>query len=198
MTTTTLQEQARARGDPTRHLILRQIAQAARRGDRRAQRHFPLSHNAMRQHLAKLAAAGLVVETKAPHGRPCLVYEVDPAVEGPCGPPDAGGHRTPRTTATCATAMARQGFDPEVRPVPGGAEIVLHSCPFATSALADRDTSCALHLGITEGPSDVTVAVAELIAYDSRKAGCRLRIRLAADETDANGKLILRGKARPR
>ena len=40
--------------------------------------------------------------------------------------------------ADISAAMARQGFDPEVRPRRGGAEIVLHNCPFASAALADR------------------------------------------------------------
>jgi predicted ArsR family transcriptional regulator len=73
---------------------------------------------------------------------------------------------------------------------------VLHTCPFATAALADRGTICALHLGIAEGLTDAGAAVGELVAYDPRKAGCRLRIRLAADEDDgAGGTLTLRGRA---
>jgi predicted ArsR family transcriptional regulator len=93
--------------------------------------------------------------------------------------------------------MARQGFAPEVRALRGGAEIVLHNCPFATTALADRDTICALHLGIAEGLTDTPAAtVTELVAYDPRKAGCKLRIRLAPDDDeDASGTLTLRGKA---
>jgi predicted ArsR family transcriptional regulator len=94
--------------------------------------------------------------------------------------------------------MARQGFDPEVRAVPGGAEIVLHRCPFATTALADRETVCALHLGIAEGLAEGTRAtVDELVAYDPRKAECRLRLRVADDETSRQstaGTLSLRGR----
>jgi predicted ArsR family transcriptional regulator len=43
--------------------------------------HLGLRHNAIRQHLAKLTDAGLVVEARAPpvkRGRPGLVYTVDP------------------------------------------------------------------------------------------------------------------------
>ena len=50
--------------------------------------HFGLNHNAIRQHLAKLVDADLVVEDKAPstgRGRPRLSYRVDPA------PTAAGG-----------------------------------------------------------------------------------------------------------
>jgi predicted ArsR family transcriptional regulator len=95
-------------------------------------------------------------------------------------------------------AMARQGFAPEVRSVPGGAEIVLHRCPFATTALADRDTVCALHLGIAEGLTTGTAAtVDELIAYDPRRAGCRLRVSVAGDHDAGDrttGTLSVRGR----
>jgi predicted ArsR family transcriptional regulator len=98
--------------------------------------------------------------------------------------------------ADISTAMARQGFDPEIRQARGGAEIVLHHCPFAAAALADRRTVCALHLGIAEGLTDDTAAVTELVAHDPRKADCRLRIRLGAgDAADTGGTLTLRGKA---
>jgi predicted ArsR family transcriptional regulator len=231
MTTTTLQVQARALGDPTRHAIFRHIAQAGRAvGIAELNDQFPFNHNAIRQHLAKLVAAGLMSETKAPtagRGRPRLVYEINPAVEGQWGtigpyerlsrllaeiirtgldPEEVGRRaadvfRVPSPSgdvvADVTAAMARQGFEPEVRPLRGGAEIVLHNCPFATTALADRDTICALHLGIAEGLTDASAAaVTELVGYDPRKAGCRLRLRLAADnDEDASGTLTLRGKA---
>lgn len=84
-----LQEQARALGDPTRHGIFRYIADAggpvgvAELTDR-----FGFNHNAIRQHLAKLVAAGLVSEGKARgagRGRPRLLYTLDPAAEGKWG-----------------------------------------------------------------------------------------------------------------
>lgn len=236
MTSTTLQEQARALGDPTRHAIFRHLAEAGRPvGIAELNAEFPFNHNAIRQHLAKLRAAGLVVEAKAPaggRGRPRLVYEIDPAVEGQWGttgpyerlsrllveiirtglePEEVGRRaadvfRVPSPSgdvvADVTAAMARQHFEPEVRPLRDGAEIVLHHCPFATTALADRATICAVHLGIAEGLTDATAAtVTELVAYDPRSAGCRLRIRLAADaDTDvddagASGTLTLRGRA---
>jgi predicted ArsR family transcriptional regulator len=230
MNSTRLQEQAKALGDPTRHAIFRHISQAGRAvGIAELNDQFPFNHNAIRQHLAKLVAAGLVVETKAPttgRGRPRLVYEINPAVEGQWGttgpyerlsrllvevirtgldPEEVGRRaadvfRVPSPSgdmvADVSAAMARQGFEPEVRPRRGGAEIVLHNCPFATTAVADRDTVCALHLGIAEGLTDATATVTELVAHDPRKAGCRLRIRLAPDvDEDARGKLTLRGRA---
>src|SRR5437899_3075713 len=89
MITTTLQEQARALGDPTRHAIFRHIAQTGRPvGIAELNEQFTFNHNAIRQHLAKLVAAGLVLETRSPaagRGRPRLVYEINPAVEGHWG-----------------------------------------------------------------------------------------------------------------
>jgi predicted ArsR family transcriptional regulator len=233
MTTGTLQEQARALGDPTRHQIFRHIAQAGRPvGVAELNQQFPFNHNAIRQHLAKLVAAGLLLEAKAHgpgRGRPRLVYEVNPQVEGAWGTTGpyerlsrllveiirtgasaeevgrrAGYQlRVPSPSgdvvADVSAAMARQAFDPEVRPARGGADVVLHHCPFATAALADRDTICSLHLGMAKGllaGSDATVG--ELVAYDPRKADCRLRIRERGDGSDHRGEggtLTLRGRS---
>lgn len=230
MNSTTLQEQAKALGDPTRHAIFRHIAQAGHAvGIAELNEQFPLNHNAIRQHLAKLLTAGLVVEAKAPtagRGRPRLVYEINPAVEGQWGTtgpyerlsrllveiirtglePEEVGRRAADVfrvaspsgdvVSDVTAAMARQGFEPEVRASRGGAEIVLHNCPFVTTALADRETICALHLGIAEGLTDTAATVTELVAYDPRKAGCKLRIRLAPGENDDSiGSLTLRGRA---
>src|SRR4051812_37520204 len=86
---TALQEQARALGDPTRHGIFRYVADAGRPvGVAEMTAHFGLNHNAIRQHLAKLLDAGLVVESTVPiagPGRPRLVYEIDPAAESRWG-----------------------------------------------------------------------------------------------------------------
>jgi predicted ArsR family transcriptional regulator len=111
----------------------------------------------------------------------------------------AGQFRVPTPSgdliADLSAAMARQGFEPEIRPARDGAELVLHRCPFAAVALADRQTVCALHLGISEGLTDNTAAVTELVAYDPRKADCRIRIRVAPDPgDDTSGTLTLRGK----
>jgi len=231
MTAITLQEQARALGDPTRHAIFRHLARSGRAvGIAELNDQFPFHHNAIRQHLAKLVAAGLVLEAKAPvvgRGRPRLVYEIDPAVEGQWGttgpyerlsrllvevirtgldPQEVGRRAADRfrvpspsddVVADITSAMARQGFEPEVRPQRSGADIVLHHCPFATTAMADRSTICALHLGIAEGLTDATdVVVTELVARDPRKAGCQLRLGLAGESHDgASGTLTLRGKA---
>lgn len=229
---TTLQQQARALGDPTRHAIFRHIAEAdAPVGIAELNERFAFNHNAIRQHVAKLLAAGLIVESQAAAtglGRPRLVYALDPAVEGQWGTTgpyerlslllvemistglsaeDIGRQaaaqlRTPSPSgdvvSDISAAMARQGFEPEVRAIRGGAEMILHSCPFATTALADRDTVCSLHLGIALGLAEGTlVAIDELVANDPRKADCRLRFSMTANDHErdpAPGKLSLRGR----
>jgi predicted ArsR family transcriptional regulator len=229
MTTSTLQEQARALGDPTRHAIYRHIARAGRPvGVAELNERFPFNHNAIRQHLAKLLAAGLVLESKAQGsgpGRPRLVYEANPAVDarwGPTGPYErlsrllvevirtgldavevgrraADRFRVPTPSgdvvADIGAAMTRQGFEPEVRQARDGAEIVLHHCPFAAVALADRHTVCALHLGIAQGLTDDTASVTELVAHDPRRADCCLRIQVGAATRPTSGILTLRGSA---
>lgn len=86
---TSLQQQARALGDPTRHEIFRYLTEApVAVGVAELTAHVGLNHNAVRQHLAKLVDAGLVAEsTAAPtgRGRPRLEYRVDPRVEGRWG-----------------------------------------------------------------------------------------------------------------
>ncbi len=85
----TLQQQARALGDPTRHAIFRYVVDGARPIDvAELTEHLGLNHNAIRQHLAKLVSAGLVVEDRAPstgRGRPRLVYHINPATESRWG-----------------------------------------------------------------------------------------------------------------
>ncbi len=64
---TTLQQQARALGDPTRHAIFSLISESDRAlGVSELTDRFALNHNAIRQHLARLVDADLVVERKAP------------------------------------------------------------------------------------------------------------------------------------
>ncbi|MGE0879266.1 MAG: helix-turn-helix transcriptional regulator [Acidimicrobiia bacterium] len=214
-----LQQQARALGDPTRYAIFRTLADAGVPvGIGELTEHFEFNHNAIRQHLARLVDAGLVVETTAPPsgpGRPRLVYEIAPAVHERWGaigsyerlsgllaeavatgrsPRDVGrataaraGVRTGDALADVAAEMTRQGFAPEVRNRRSGADIVLHHCPFAGTALRQRSTVCALHLGIAEGLCEGTgVRVRELVAHDPRRAGCRIVLdEASADREDA-------------
>lgn len=79
---TSLQRQARALGDSTRYAIFRHVAGAAEPVKvAELAKHFGLNHTAVRQHLAKLCDAGLVVEDQAPRsgaGRPALQYAPSP------------------------------------------------------------------------------------------------------------------------
>ena len=94
--------------------------------------------------------------------------------------------------------MGRHGFDPEVRRVRGRTEIVLRNCPFETTALVDRETVCALHLGLAEGMVDGTDAqVDELVAFDPRRAGCRLRLRERDDAAPDGTEAADRDASRP-
>jgi predicted ArsR family transcriptional regulator len=85
----TLQEQARALGDPTRYSIFEYVAEVSRPVDvAELTDHLGLHHNAIRQHLAKLVGAGLLVEEHgAPsgRGRPKLVYRLAPGAESRWG-----------------------------------------------------------------------------------------------------------------
>lgn len=85
----TLQQQARALGDPTRHAIFQYVVEATDATDvAELTAHFGFNHNAIRQHLAKLVDAGLVVESSAPasgRGRPRLIYRPDPAADSRWG-----------------------------------------------------------------------------------------------------------------
>lgn len=87
--TPTLQVQARALGDPTRHGIFQYLVDAAEQVDvAELTEHFGLNHNAIRQHLAKLVEAELVLEsTGAPsgRGRPRLRYVVNPSTDSRWG-----------------------------------------------------------------------------------------------------------------
>jgi predicted ArsR family transcriptional regulator len=216
----TLQEQARALGDPTRHEIFRYIADAGQPVDvAELTAHLGLNHNAIRQHLAKLVKAELVTEDHAPstgRGRPRLNYSLHPAAESRWGvtgpyerlslllaemirtgdsavevgrrsvrPPRLGTAEEDDPVGVVVDAMAQHGFDPVVRGRGNRVEVVLRTCPFATTALADPDTVCSLHLGIAEGVAELAggrVVVDELVPHDPRRANCRLRLHLDPDD----------------
>ena len=219
---TTLQRQARALGDPTRHAIFRHVMDSADPVSvAELTDEFGLNHNAVRQHLAKLVDVGLVSETTESRegpGRPRLLYSVGPHAEsrwGAVGPyerlslmlsemvrtgdspvdvgrrvgrrygPDSNLRDDPVVQLT--NQMALHGFDPTVKVTGRRVELVLHSCPFATTALADPDTICNLHLGIAQGVAERlgSVVVDELIPRDPRRAMCRLRCRTTDNPTTA-------------
>jgi predicted ArsR family transcriptional regulator len=216
----TLQMQARALGDPTRHAIFRYLADAGVPVDvAELTDHFGLNHNAIRQHLTKLLSAALVTEEQSPssgRGRPRLNYRIDPSAEsrwGVTGPYERlslllsevvrtgdsaleVGRRAGRRqrlgsateddpVASVVDAMEREGFDPVARVRGDQVDVVLRTCPFATTALADPDTVCSIHLGFAEGVAERTggrVVVDELVPHDPRRANCRLKLHVVAEE----------------
>ena len=74
--------QARALADPTRYAIFEYVDEAVEPvGVAELTAHFGFNHNAIRQHLAKLRDAGLVIEEQRPPtgpGRPALCYRPTP------------------------------------------------------------------------------------------------------------------------
>lgn len=84
-----LRQQARALGDPTRHRIFRAVEAAAEPVTvAELTDAFGFNHNAIRQHLALLCRAGLIVEDLAPpsgRGRRRLRYRVAPAAAAAWG-----------------------------------------------------------------------------------------------------------------
>jgi predicted ArsR family transcriptional regulator len=80
-----LLDQSRALADPTRHAIFELIRDADQPVTvAELTGHFGLNHNAIRQHIAKLRDAGLVVEQRDPPtgpGRPPVRYRVSAANE---------------------------------------------------------------------------------------------------------------------
>lgn len=84
-----VQIEARALGDPTRHRIFRYIVDAERPvGVSELTDYVQLNHNAVRQHLAVLKEAGLVLEEpedRRKPGRPRLLYRLHPEAAGSWG-----------------------------------------------------------------------------------------------------------------
>lgn len=84
-----VQREARALGDPTRHRIFSYVAEAEHPvGVAELTAYVRLNHNAVRQHLAVLRDAGLVVEEVEERdrpGRPRLLYRLNPEVGGTWG-----------------------------------------------------------------------------------------------------------------
>lgn len=86
-----VQTEARALGDPTRYRLFRYIVDAGRPvGVAELTEYLKLNHNAIRQHLAVLKEANLVVEAQEARdkpGRPRLFYEIHPEAAGNWGTP---------------------------------------------------------------------------------------------------------------
>lgn len=72
--------------------------------------------------------------------------------------------------------MERHGFEPAAKRSGNKVDIVLGACPFATTALADPDTVCGVHLGLALGVADSLdkLVIDELVPRDPRRGECRL------------------------
>lgn len=173
---------AQALGEPSRFQIHRLLGEAAAPMTvAEIAAATGLHRTAVGQHLAKLRAAGLVVEERlapAGRGRPPTAFRAVPA------PPDrhyldlasmlAEAVRTGRSALDTGRAIGarsvevagpggdpvaaltaeadRLGFEPRARRRRGGAvDVVLARCPFAELAAVDPDTICDLHLGLAQG-----------------------------------------------
>jgi predicted ArsR family transcriptional regulator len=216
-----VQREARALGDPTRHRLFRFILGAPDPvGVADLTEHVHLNHNAVRQHLAVLKEARLVVEdveVRRRPGRPRLLYRLHPEAAGRWGtqgpyawlarllsdavrnqvdPRQIGredGHRRAGELAgggdrldLMEEEMTRRGFRPVRTQRPHQVHFVFQRCPFEDVALADPDTVCQLHLGQAEGLAEGLggLKVDRLEAKDARRAGCRLVLRMDAEDTD--------------
>lgn len=132
----TLQQRARALGDPTRHRIFQYLADADRPvGVAELTSHFGLNHNAIRQHLARLVNAGLVLKdtgaTGRP-GRPRLIYRIDPTVDewwGVAGPY--------QRLSVLLVDMITSGSNPEETGLRAGRELEVSSGQDPISTMQD-------------------------------------------------------------
>jgi predicted ArsR family transcriptional regulator len=163
--------------------------------------------NAIRQHLAKLEAAGLVLRsapaTGAP-GRPAATYTATPTegqgyehlarllaeVVRTGDAPFEVGRRRGRAQAEARAGidavaalveeMARLGFEPETTAIDSvDVDIALHHCPFERVAQEDPAVVCALHEGIATGIGEALggIDVRGIEAHDPRRQPCLLRVR---------------------
>ena len=162
------------------------------------------NHNAVRQHLARLCAVGLLeerIETRTSPGRPRLLYS-------PAQRPDpyarlaalltevVRSRSTPREVGrkqgralgreldgdpvdALEREAARQGFAPRRIERRSGTDLVLDACPYAGVAAEDPRTICALHRGLAEGLVEGRggARVEALVVQDPYDAGCVLRVR---------------------
>ena len=79
--------------------------------------------------------------------------------------------------ASLVDAMERHGFEPTTTRRRDKVDIALGACPFETTALADPDTVCGLHLGLALGAAEALggLVIDELVPRDPRRGTCRLR-----------------------
>ena len=187
-----VQRQAKALGDPTRHAIFRAVADAPGPVDVAVlTARFELNHNAIRQHLAKLCAAGLVIEEVGPatgRGRPRLQYRPALAVNSDWGIPSPYEHlsvmlvealrsgRSPREVGAEAGRQLAATFPGTADPV-DSLEIIAARRGFEPRRVERRD---CVDLVLDHCPFQVTATTAPDIV-------CQLHLGLAEGIAEATG-----------
>jgi predicted ArsR family transcriptional regulator len=187
-----VQRQAKALGDPTRHAIFRAVADAVGPIDvATLTARFELNHNAIRQHLAKLCAAGLVIEEVGPstgRGRPRLQYRPTLATSGDWGIPSPYEHlsvmlvealrsgRSPREVGAEAGRQMAATLPGTVDPV-DSLEIIAARRGFEPRRVERRDS---VDLVLDHCPFQVTATTAPDIV-------CQLHLGLAEGIAEATG-----------
>jgi len=202
-----LQQQARALGDPTRFAIFQHISSAPVPVRVAAlSLRFSLNHNAVRQHLAKLCDADLVVEEQAARvgpGRPALQYRLAPGVPGTWGAQGpyeelamllldvlvegqspwavgwAAGERAEVASGDgpLVSRLCREMQRRGFEPREAGeGEVVLELCPFVAAASAQPDVVCELHRGLLEGFVEAAGQEVQLTVRAPQDGGCRIQL----------------------
>jgi len=193
-----MQQHARALSDPSRFRIFTHIADSGGGvpvADLTELLGF--NHNAIRQHLAVLVEAGLVLEEREVRdrpGRPRLLYSVredalrsfgdssasyqrllDVAMSGE-SPYDVGLRAASEQRANVGDVEAVVGLMRQLsmegfEPTESGKKIILSNCPFADVASNGQSVVCELHRGLIDGHLGTS---AELLVRDPHKAGCQI------------------------
>lgn len=193
----TLQQQARALGDPTRHEVFRYVAQSDHEVDvAELTEHFRLNHNAIRQHLAKLVAADLLVEELAPatgRGRPRLRYAANPNADsrwGVTGPYERLSHllaESVRTGEPPAAVGRRAGFAAAAGPGPVTED---HVDRFVREMARQGFEPTARRDGDAIDVTLRTCPFASTAAADPRTV-CELHVGIAEGLADAIGGIVV-------
>ncbi len=188
-----LQVQARALGDPTRFRLFRLIAEAhAPIGVASLNETFGLNHNAVRQHLSKLVAAGLVTEETARAdgpGRPRLVYSVHPSADsrwGVTSPYERLSVLLAELAATGDTAVA-VGRRAGLRLRLGHRAISNEPTAALVDAMARQGFDPVAHQEGTEAQVTLRACPFETAVHADARTVCELHLGLARGVAEAIG-----------
>lgn len=184
--------QAKALGDPTRHAIFRAVADSVDPLDvATLTARFELNHNAVRQHLAKLCAAGLIVEEVGPsigRGRPRLQYRPALDTGGDWGIPSPYEH-----LAALLVEALRSGRSPRQVGIEAGRQLAAEVQGSADAV--DRIETIAARRGFAPRRverRDSIELVLEHCPFESTAATapeiiCQLHLGLAEGIAEASG-----------